>query len=147
MSKIYYDMDGVLADFNREIDGLARFTSERGFFRNLEPLPMAHALNLELLNVNIARDTYILSSSPNAQADADKIAWLAVYVPNMDASHIIFTRTGLEKAQHAQAGDVLVDDFSDNLIAWVNAGGRGIKAVNGQNASGRKWNGERLSVL
>ena len=35
---IYVDMDGVLADFNAEPDGVARFRTEKGFFRNLKPL-------------------------------------------------------------------------------------------------------------
>ena len=28
---LYFDMDGVLADFNAEPDGLKRFETERGF--------------------------------------------------------------------------------------------------------------------
>ena len=30
---LYFDMDGVLADFNAEPDGVARFRDEKGFFK------------------------------------------------------------------------------------------------------------------
>ena len=65
---IYVDMDGVLADFNAEPDGVARFRTEKGFFRNLKPLKQnAKALRKLIADGNY--NIYILSASPNAAAD------------------------------------------------------------------------------
>ena len=71
---IYVDMDGVLADFNAEPDGVARFRTEKGFFRNLKPLKKnAKALRKLIADGNY--NIYILSASPNAAADGDKLAF------------------------------------------------------------------------
>ena len=35
---IYIDLDGVLADFNSEPDGVLRFAVESGFFKRLKAL-------------------------------------------------------------------------------------------------------------
>ena len=48
---IYCDMDGVLADFNAEINAVERFKKEKGFFKRLKPFERnVNALRELILN-------------------------------------------------------------------------------------------------
>ena len=65
---IYCDMDGVLADFMKETDAVARFRKEKDFFTNLQPF----ALNVATIKDLIADGNYnvfILSASPNKREE------------------------------------------------------------------------------
>ena len=85
---IYCDMDGVLADFNAEINAVERFKKEKGFFKRLKPFERnVRALRKLILNKNV--NVYILSASPNARADKDKIKWLKKYMPFIKKENII----------------------------------------------------------
>lgn len=137
-------MDGVLADFNAQPNAIERFGCEPGFFQKLEPLPYASVLNKQLLNEQFAANTYILSASPNTRADIDKMLWLWEHIPNLDSEHVIFVRSGNAKAEYAK-GNILIDDYSDNLLYWESKGGYGIKFLNGSNGNSRKWKGQTLS--
>lgn len=141
-TKIYVDMDGVLANFDSQPNALNRFITERKFFQFLKPLPFVKKLNRMLQENN--ENIYILSSSPNDDADYDKYLWLKRHVPNIRQSHIIFVRSGAEKAKYAKFGDILIDDYSTNLIQWEEKGGTGIKMLN-RNSSRTKWKGKCYS--
>lgn len=121
-------MDGVLARFEQAPDALERFATEAGFFRTLEPTKYVKTVRATLAQYP---QTYILTSSPNEQADADKRAWIEQYVPEL-AKRVICVRTGLEKAKFAK-GAILIDDYTENLVEWERKGGIGIKALNGLN--------------
>ena len=69
MNKIFLDLDGTLAKFNVR-NALQRFETEKGFFANL----LAYR-GIEIINeMAKAGNIYIISASPNEQADIDKIA-------------------------------------------------------------------------
>ena len=99
---IYCDMDGVLADFNAEPDGVSRFRTEKGFFKRLKPLKQ----NVKALRKLIAdgnHNVYILSASPNAAADGDKIKC-----------------NGEKKVNHMVTADgILFDDYGKNIREWT----------------------------
>lgn len=130
-------MDGVLARFEEEPNALERFVNERGFFERLQPTKFTEQLQkytpMEL------EDFYILTSSPNHKADMDKINWIRKHVPAL-VNKIICVRSGKEKARFAK-GNILIDDYTENLEHWTLAGGLAVKALNAHNGKSKKWKG------
>ena len=119
---IYCDMDGVLANFNAETDAVKRFATEKGFFKRLKPIRS----NVKAIKELIADgyNVYILSASPNKQADIDKIAWLKRHIPQIADGHIILMRNGENKADYVKTfkNNVLIDDYNKNCFDFVNRG-------------------------
>lgn len=146
MKKYYFDMDGVLADFDGQENALGRFIKEVGFFLKLQPTEVTVALRELLKHEKVRENVYILSSSPNEQADYDKLFWLFDHLPLLKGENIIFVRGGDKKKAYAEKNSVLIDDYSQNLIEWEQAGGKGIKLLNGRNGKGEKWKGETLAL-
>lgn len=152
MTRLYLDMDGVLADFNalaRETLGATpddeRAAAQRGrwpdeewrklksvpnFYRKLPKTDIADEL------VALARrfrdelgwEIRVLTAIPkgNDMPDAfqDKLEWMQEYYPDI---RVYFGPYSKDKAHHARMGDYLVDDRRDNCREWEAAGGTAIK--------------------
>lgn len=118
LTPLYIDMDGTIADFNNEPRALERFRDERGFFFKLKPLMR----NIEAVKnaMDKGYPVYIITASPHEKADADKLRWLAKYLPTLDTDRVIIMRLGENKTSHMRTKyGVLFDDYSKNLREWI----------------------------
>ena len=150
MKKIFLDLDGTLARFNVR-NALNRFETEKGFFANL----LAYK-GIEIINeMAKAGNVYIISASPNIQADIDKMTWIEKYLPNIPKNHIIICRCGECKALVLRRLGLIIDkncylldDYTKNLTEWESVGGVGIKRLTkcADNSTG-KWKGLAIRQL
>jgi 5'(3')-deoxyribonucleotidase len=133
-SRIFFDMDGVLADFSRAANELAPGAphpeENPDLFAKMQPVDGAIAAVNELKNYY---DLYILSAVPwrNPAGASQKIAWIKRYfgdgLDNPFFKKIILTHN---KDLVGDAGDWLIDDrpthngadrFRGQLIAFGSA--------------------------
>ena len=150
-TKIFLDLDGTLAKFNVK-NALQRFDKEKGFFAKLGAYKGIEHIN----NMATEHNLYIISASPNIQADNDKMIWLKKYLPNIKQKNIVLCRVGDNKAQvikkilciSIDKKCILLDDYTHNLEQWQQVGGIGIKRLTSvaDNSTG-KWKGATIKYL
>ena len=130
MKKLFFDMDGVLVDFQSGIDKLSddvkkeyegRLDEVPGIFSLMEPMPGAIEAVHELSK---HYDVYILSTAPwkNPSAWSDKINWITKHFGDIFKKRVILTH-----CKHLVNGDYLVDDRAKNGASefpgeWVQFG-------------------------
>jgi 5'(3')-deoxyribonucleotidase len=113
MKKLFFDMDGVLVDFQSGIDKLSEETKREyegrldevpGIFSLMDPMPgaieAAHKLSEHY-------EVYILSTAPwnNPSAWSDKVKWLTHHFGDLFKKRVILTH-----CKHLVNGDYLIDD-------------------------------------
>ena len=147
MRKLYIDMDGVLAlweDYYIPIEEMTK----KGFFLNLKP-------NENLIKaIQIIDEKYddvdinILSVVFKDDNSEEKDIWLDKYLPCIPKEKRTYLPSGSNKADvfKDKEKDVytLLDDYTSNLKSWREAGGRGIKVLNGENNISTKWTGDYI---
>ena len=130
MKKLFFDMDGVLVDFQSGIDKLSDETKQEyegrldevpGIFSLMDPMPGAIEAVHELSK---HYDVYILSTAPwkNPSAWSDKINWITKHFGDIFKKRVILTH-----CKHLVNGDYLVDDRAKNGASefpgeWVQFG-------------------------
>ena len=151
MKRIFLDLDGTLARFNVK-NALQRFDNEIGFFANL----LAYKGIEEINEMAKAGNVYVISASPNEQADNDKMKWIEKYLPALQITNIVLCRLGENKAQviksqlniNIDSETYLLDDYTKNLTEWESAGGVGIKRLTSVADNSRGlWKGLTLKDL
>ena len=148
IKKIYFDMDGVLVDFNRGVKELANHEpidqsiddEEKtialwnavkkvdSFYYKLKPLNnMIDVFNE--VNKKYPGCVEILSAIPKEKrgilgAKEDKIRWVKKYLGKNVKVNIVYKE---EKKNYSLGKDhILIDDLDKNINEWVNSGGSGI---------------------
>ena len=151
MKRIFVDLDGTLAKFNVK-NALKRFDNEKGFFARLGAYKGIEEVNKLALTGNV----YVISASPNVQADNDKMKWISKYLANVPQKNITLCRIGENKAEIIEKKYnlainqtcLLLDDYTKNLIEWEKKGGKGIKRITSvADNSRRLWKGIELKDL
>lgn len=148
ITEIYCDLDGVLVDFEDkalEIVGFLPDRTEAGkrarkefwqaisahvkrggkFFADMKKLHDADELwkYIHTLGVPVR----ICSATGHTRGAGDeKRSWVAAHLSQEAADTAIFVRDGKDKAAHAHAAAILIDDRVNVITPWIEAGGIGI---------------------
>ena len=116
--RIYFDMDGVLVDFESGLAKVDEATKEQykgkldeipGLFALMEPIPGAAEVVRLLARNNY--DLFILTTSPwnNPTAASDKIEWVKKHLDDIFHKRVIITHR-----KDLLEGDYLIDDRAKN---------------------------------
>ena len=139
--RYFVDMDGTLAVYPSTKEA---WWEVKGIFKFLTPQEkVVKAIKRLIEN---GQEVFILSAYntdfPFALAEKDQ--WLDEYLPEVDKNHRIYTKVGESKVASVPGGvkvtDILLDDYNGNLEKWSEAGGVGIKLLNGLN-NRNTWDG------
>ena len=144
-NRTFIDMDGVLAKFHHVASEEQLY--EQGYFANLEPMPTVINGVKQYIAEHPESEIHILSAylKDSSYALQEKNQWLDTYLPEINADHRIFCPCGEPKANYIQYGiedtDILLDDYTKNLLDWKVHGGLGVKLLNGINHTRGTWEG------
>lgn len=146
--RVFVDMDGTLAEWmpSKTLEELY----QPGYFAGLNPqMSVVQAVKKLATDHADAIETYILSAvlEDCPYAIPDKNHWLDLYLPEVISARRLFVSGDIPKPQAVPGGvrpdDVLLDDYTVNLLAWSGYG-KGVKLLNGINHSRGTWKGPMI---
>lgn len=145
---ICLDMDGTLARFYERAKCVEKF-HEEAFFLLLRAYENFVTAIKNMLDKYADKIVFcVLSAADGEQARADKTAWNKKEIsPDIP---MVYCNFGQSKAEVIESligrkltdKDILIDDYSKNLIDWEEHGGKAVKFLNELN--GRGWNGHNF---
>lgn len=134
---IYFDMDGVLCDFDKQADKHNiwkpenhkpdwKKTQEIGesFWSEMEPIP--EGLNLLKEVEKAGYEIGIFSAIHLDCGKKGKRDWLSKYLPQIPKKNIIIVRSGSMKHKFAKKNSMLIDDKSSNVDNYISVGEKGL---------------------
>lgn len=158
IEKIYFDMDGVLADFQRGVKELAgvepldqststeeedklmweKIASVPHFYDRLELMPGAKEM-FDHLYGKYGDKCEILTGIPKPKrgiqdAGADKISWVRRNLSKDIKVNIVYSED--KKNYCTGSRSILIDDLYDNLMNWFKMGGTPIRYVSAKDVLG-----------
>jgi 5'(3')-deoxyribonucleotidase len=148
VTRIYFDMGGVLADFDRgvrdlcglePVDQMAATNEDNDrlwaavakvdhYYGRLEMIPGADAM-LRILMEKYGDRVEILTGIPKPKrnivhAKTDKIQWMRRnFGPDIKVN-VVYREEKKERC--TGKGDILIDDYRKNIDEWISYGGTGI---------------------
>lgn len=165
INKIYFDMDGVLTDFDGAVEtlcGIQRRSQEAStpeqddllwervrnvphFFYRLEPLPGAVEMFRRVYE-KFGDRVEILTGIPKERrgivtAAQDKREWVKQYLSDTVVVNTVYKAEKPSFCRHA--GDVLVDDLRPTIRTWNDRGGIGILHENAEKTMNILMNAEQ----
>jgi len=142
MIMLYLDMDGVLADFNKEYikydpnkEDRKKFRSaviDHKIFEKLDFMPdtqqlLNHVSKLSNVTVEILTSMGTRDPFQAQEAKHQKLRWLDKHNIPYKAN---FVHSKQEKANYAGSTSILIDDSIGCISPYIEAGGHGILHVN-----------------
>ena len=139
--QIFLDMDGVLCGFEkaaielgvldmktRQLDWNTLFAAGARFWEELEWINEGKKLYdfLESFCKDHNISLCILSSVPNKAGETGKKNWIRTNT-KINPMNVHIVQKAANKANFANEESILVDDFSKNVRAFIQAGGNAIK--------------------
>jgi 5'(3')-deoxyribonucleotidase len=128
--RLYFDMDGVIVDFDSALKLQSEETLKEyegredeipGLFGQMQPMPGAIEAVRKL---NEIYDCYILSTAPwgNPSAWSDKVIWITRYLDDVFHKKMVITH-----CKHLCKGDILIDDRDKHGVRdfegeWIHFG-------------------------
>lgn len=159
--RLFVDLDGTLAEW-RQLhidlsqyedatsvhDVVSQIIRQPGYYRSLTPYKHVVEAIRYICQCMPQIEVYSLSCYPdNCNALAEKDEWIDKFIPEIDKEHRIFVPDGQPKKLYVpdkiRDNDFLLDDYTQNLLAWNP--GQGIKLYNGLNGNNRTWKGNALN--
>lgn len=144
MIKIYFDMDGVLADFdkkNEEVKGRNKKTGKPNWFKlkaigpsfwaDMEVIPYGLSLYNKIngfvkdaKEIGVDIEIGIMSAIYLQEGKDGKREFLKKHFPEIKEDMIKIINKGSMKFKEADSQSILIDDNEDNVKQWNEAGGK-----------------------
>lgn len=138
---IYFDMDGVLCDFEHRCDELDCWKPDihKCNWKKMEEIghsfwsdmnPIQHGLDLINQVAKLGYDVGIFSAVHLDCGKQGKREWLQKYLPNIPKKNIIIVRNGNMKHKFAIKDSILIDDKPENVANYKMVGEKAILYTN-----------------
>ena len=139
-------MDGTLAQWEswRSLDEVSAPTYNRYL------TPQANIVGAAKLLTGLYEIWIASAVFPYEYVIPDKDFWNDKCVSFIPKEHRIYIPYGTNKSEYlshvARPGDILVDDYTPNLLDAKSIGMIGVKCLNGINDTHHSWKGARISI-
>lgn len=134
---VYFDMDGVLCDFDKQADKMEIWKPENHkpdwkktqdigekFWSEMEPIQ--EGMNLLSEVEKAGYEIGIFSAIHLDCGKKGKRDWLAKHLPQIPNKNIIIVRSGSMKHKFARKNSMLIDDKVSNVENYISVGEKGL---------------------